>query len=157
MNVHIGSPKDFVAGLLFLFFGGVAAWVARDYPMGSALRMGPGYFPLILGVLLALLGIAICIRGLAVRGEPIEPMRLRPLLLILGAVGLFAAGIEIAGIVVLTVVAVIVAAAASTESRPGEVVLLLVVLLALSVGVFTYALGLPFKLMPVLPFTLAPG
>jgi hypothetical protein len=135
----------------------VAAWVARDYPMGSALRMGPGYFPLVLGVLLALLGVAVCVRGLAIRGEPVETMRLRPLLLILAAVGLFAAGIEVAGIVVLTVVAVIVAAAASTESKPVEVMFLLIVLLALSVGVFTYALGLPFKLMPALPFAPTPG
>lgn len=131
--------------------------MARDYPMGSALRMGPGYFPLVLGVLLALLGVVVCIRGLAIRGEAFEAVRLRPLVFILAAVGLFAAGIETAGIVVLTIVAVAVAAAATAESRPVEVAVLLVVLLMLSVGVFTHALGLPFKLMPVLPFTQGTG
>lgn len=134
--------------MLFLFFGGVAAWVARDYPMGSAVRMGPGYFPLVLGVLLALLGFANCVRGMGIKGGRIEGMRLRPLLLILGAVGIFAIAIESAGIVVSTVLAVALAAAASPESRPREVVFLAIVLLALAVGVFTYALGLPFKLMP---------
>lgn len=147
-NIHIRSPRDFFAGLLFLFFGGVAAWVARDYPMGSALRMGPGYFPLVLGMLLALLGLATCVRGLAVGGERIESMRFRPLVLILGAVGIFAVAIENAGIIVSTILAVAAATAASRESRVREVLVLVIVLLALAVGVFTYALGLPFKLIP---------
>lgn len=148
MSIHIRSPKDFFAGLIFLFFGGLAAWVARDYPLGSAVRMGPGYFPLVVGVLLALLGLVACGKGLLIKGERIEPARLRPLLLILGAVGIFAAAIETAGIVISTILVVAVGAAASAESRTREVLLLLVFLLVLAVGVFTYALGLPFKLMP---------
>ena len=116
--------------------------------MGSALRMGPGYFPTILGGLMLVLGIATFVRGLAFSGEPMERVRARPLLFILGAVGLFAVTIEAAGIIVATLGTVAVATAASTDSRPHEVAVLLVVLLALAVGVFTYALGLPFKLMP---------
>jgi hypothetical protein len=131
-----------------LFFGGVATWVARDYPMGSALRMGPGYFPTILGGLMLLLGAAAFVRGLVFRDERIEPVRARPLVLILGAVGVFAATIESAGIIVATLLTVAIAAAASSESRLVEVVALLVLLLGLAVGVFTYALGLPFKLWP---------
>lgn len=148
MNILIRSPKDFFAGLLFLFFGGVAAWVARDYPMGSALRMGPGYFPLVLSVLLTLLGLATCIKGMLIKGERIESMRFRPLLLILGSVGIFAVSIELGGIIVTTALTVALACAASPESRMRELIVLVIVLLALSVGVFTYALGLPFKLMP---------
>lgn len=116
--------------------------------MGSTMRMGPGYFPLVLGVLLALLGLATCIRGLAIKAERVENVRFRPLLLILGAVGIFAIAIEGAGIVISTILTVAMAAAASPESRPREVILLVAVLLAVAVGVFTYALGLPFKLMP---------
>jgi hypothetical protein len=116
--------------------------------MGSTMRMGPGYFPLVLGVLLALLGLAACIRGLAIKAERVENVRFRPLLLILGAVGIFAIAIEGAGIIISTVLTVAMAAAASPESRPREVILLVAVLLAVAVGVFTYALGLPFKLMP---------
>ena len=116
--------------------------------MGSTMRMGPGYFPMVLGVLLALLGLTACIRGLGIKGERIESVRFRPLLLILGSVGIFAIAIESAGIIMSTVLTVVLAAAASPEGRPREVVYLLVVLLALAVGVFTYALGLPFKLMP---------
>jgi putative tricarboxylic transport membrane protein len=49
-----GSPlnnKDFLSGLHFLFLGGLGWWMARDYPFGSALRMGPGYFPTVLSVI----------------------------------------------------------------------------------------------------------
>jgi len=146
-KILIRDPKDFYAGLLFLFFGGVAAWVARDYPMGSALRMGPGYFPTVLSAILLALGIVTLLHGLDLR----EARRLRPLVLILAAVGIFAVSIEPAGIIVATVLTVVIGAAASSESRPLEVIALLAVLLALAVGVFTYALGLPFKLMPTLP------
>lgn len=148
MSIQIRNPRDFYAGLLFLFFGAVAAWFAHDYPMGSALRMGPGYFPMILGVLLLVLGVLTCAAGLAVRGESIERLRVRPLVLILASVGAFAVTIEPAGIIVSTVLSMALAAAASSESRIREFAILIVVMLALAVGVFTYGLGLPFKLVP---------
>ena len=147
--MSIRSPRDFCAGLIFLFFGAVAAFIARDYPMGSAVRMGSGYFPYLLGILLALLGVMICIKSLLIHGERIESTSLRALLLVLGAVGVFAGTIESAGIVIATVLLVGIGAAASPESRPREVLVLIVFLLALSVGVFTYSLGLPFKVFPV--------
>jgi len=149
MNISIRGPRDFCAGLIFMFFGALAAYVARDYPMGSAVRMGPGYFPYLLGILLALLGVVICLRSLVIHGERIESVNLRALLLVLGAVGVFAATIESAGIVISTILLVGVGAAASPESRRREVVVLIVFLLALAVGVFTYGLGLPFKIFPV--------
>jgi len=149
MNISIRGPRDFCAGLIFMFFGALAAYVARDYPMGSAVRMGPGYFPYLLGILLALLGVVICLKSLVIHGERIESVNLRALLLVLGAVGVFAATIEIAGIIISTVLLVGVGAAASPESRRREVVVLIVFLLALAVGVFTYGLGLPFKIFPV--------
>ena len=105
-------------------------------------------FPLVLGVLLTLLGLATCIKSMLIKGERVESMRFRPLLLILGSVGIFAIAIEDGGIIVATVLSVAVAAAASPDSRTREVIILVIVLLALSVGVFTYGLGLPFKLMP---------
>lgn len=149
MSISIRSPRDFCAGLIFLFFGALAAYIARDYPMGSAVRMGPGYFPYLLGILLALLGVVICIKSLLIHGERIESANLRALLLVLGAVGVFAGTIENAGIVIATALLVGVGAAASPESRLHEVAILIVFLLALAVGVFTYALGLPFKIFPV--------
>jgi Tripartite tricarboxylate transporter TctB family len=134
--------------LLFLFFGLVAVIVSRNYPMGSSLRMGPGYFPVILGGLLTLIGMVCCVRSLFAKGEVMAAMGVRPLLLILSAVGVFAISIESAGIVVATVLSIVIAALASRESRMLEVVALTVFMLALAVGVFTYALGLPFKVFP---------
>ena len=149
MSISIRSPRDFCAGLIFLFFGALAAYIARDYPMGSAVRMGPGYFPYLLGILLALFGVVICLKSLLIHGERVEPVNLRALLLVLGAVGVFAGTIESAGIVIATALLVAVGAAASPESRLREVAVLIVFLLALAVGVFTYGLGLPFKIFPV--------
>lgn len=149
MSIRIRSPRDFCAGLIFLFFGALAAYIARDYPMGSAVRMGPGYFPYVLGILLALLGMVICIRCLLIHGERIESASLRALLLVLGAIGVFAGTIESTGIVVATALLVGIGAAASPESRMREVAVLIVFMLALAVGLFTYGLGLPFKIFPV--------
>lgn len=149
MSIRIRSPRDFCAGLIFLFFGALAAYIARDYPMGSAVRMGPGYFPYLLGILLALLGMVICIKSLVIHGERIESANLRALLLVLGAVGAFAGTIEGFGIVIATALLVGIGAAASPESRPREVLVLIAFLLALAVGVFTYGLGLPFRIFPV--------
>jgi heme A synthase len=126
----------------------VAVIVSRNYPMGSSLRMGPGYFPVILGGLLTLIGILCCARSLLVKGEAMEPMGMRPFMMILSAVGVFAVSIESAGIVVATVLSIVIAALASRESRMLEVVALTVFMLVLAVGVFTYALGLPFKVFP---------
>ena len=149
MSISIRSPRDFCAGLIFLFFGALAAYIARDYPMGSAARMGPGYFPYLLGILLALLGVVICIKSLVAHGERIESASLRALLLVLGAIGVFAGTIESAGIVIATALLVGIGAAASPESRLREVVVLIVFMLALAVGLFTYGLGLPFKIFPI--------
>ncbi|HZF22262.1 MAG TPA: tripartite tricarboxylate transporter TctB family protein [Burkholderiales bacterium] len=149
MSISIRSPRDFCAGLIFLFFGALAAYIARDYPMGSAVRMGPGYFPYLLGILLALLGVVICIKSLVAHGERIESASLRALLLVLGAIGVFAGTIESAGIVIATALLVGIGAAASPESRLREVVVLIVFMLALAVGLFTYGLGLPFRILPI--------
>ncbi len=111
--------------------------------------MGPGYFPYVLGILLALLGVVICIKSLVIQGERVESASLRALLLVLGAVGMFAGTIESAGIIIATILLVGVGAAASPESRLREVAVLIVFMLALAVGVFTYGLGLPFKIFPV--------
>ena len=142
------SPRDFFAGVIFLLFGSCALFVGRTYPMGSALRMGSGYFPFVLGALLLILGVLICARSLVVAGENIEPVRLRPLVLVLLAVGAFGASVDSLGLVAATVLLTLIGAAASHESRWPEVIVLTLALLGLAVGLFAYGLGLPFKLLP---------
>jgi len=122
--------------------------VGRDYPMGTALHMGSGYFPFALGGLLLVLGAVICIKSLVVAGDGIESIGLRPLLLVLLAIGAFAASVDTIGLVAATVLMTVIGAAGSPESRWREVVVLTVALLGLAVGVFAYGLGLPFTLLP---------
>ena len=148
MNIRIRSPRDFFAGVVFLLFGLCAVVVGRDYPMGTALRMGAGYFPVVLGALLLILGAVICIKSLVVAGDAIESIGLRPLLLVLLAIGAFAASVDTIGLVTATVLVTGIGAAASPESRWREVIVLTIALLGLSVGVFAYGLGLPFRLLP---------
>lgn len=149
MGLAIRNSRDFLAGLIFLFVGVLAATLSRDYPMGSAMRMGPGYFPFLLGLLLALLGAAICLRSLALRGPGVEGVDPRALIFVLAAVAAFAATVESLGIVIAATLLLAVGASASRESRVGEVIVLTLLLVALTVGVFVYGLGLPFRLWPL--------
>jgi putative tricarboxylic transport membrane protein len=148
LDVHIRNPRDFYAGVIFLSFGLCAVLVGRDYPMGSALRMGAGYFPFVLGVLLLILGAVICVKSLLIPGEKLETIGLRPLLLVLAAIAAFAASVDTLGLVAATILLTVIGAAASPESRWREVAVLTVALLALTLGAFVYGLGLPFKLLP---------
>jgi hypothetical protein len=149
MKTRFRNPRDVFAGLIFVAFGAAAIWFARDYPVGNATRMGPGYFPIVLGALLLVLGIVVGIRGVLTSGSPIEVISPRAVVLVLGAVGAFAATLESAGIIVATILLVGIGAAASAESKPREVLVLTVVMLGLAVGLFYYGLGLPFRLLPV--------
>jgi putative tricarboxylic transport membrane protein len=148
LKVRIRSPRDFFAGVIFLLFGLCAVLMGREYPMGTARQMGAGYFPVVLGALLVLFGSVIGVRSLMVAGEKLENIGLRPLLLVLLAIGAFAASVDSMGIVAATILMTVIGAAASPESRWREVVVLTLALLGLSVGAFTYGLGLPFKLLP---------
>ena len=78
--MRIKSPRDFWAGLMFIGFGLFACiWAVTNYQMGSAVRMGPAYFPAVLGGLLALLGLIVLIESLAITGPPVAKINLRPL------------------------------------------------------------------------------
>ena len=143
----IRNPKDFLAGLIFSGVGLAAVLLGRQYSMGTATRMGPGYFPHVLGMLLAMIGILVIGRSLVLRGEPIRGLAPKPLLLILGATVLFGALLRGAGMLIALVVLVVVSAAASRLFR-WEVALALAVALALfSALVFVKALGLPIPLV----------
>ncbi|MGH8629774.1 MAG: tripartite tricarboxylate transporter TctB family protein [Burkholderiales bacterium] len=147
--MKLRSRRDFFAGLIFLAFGVIAAVVARDYPIGSAVRMGPGYFPLVLGCILALLGLVVIGRGLLRDGPAPERTYWRPLTLILVAIAVFAASVESLGIAPATALLVAIGATASPESRRYEALLLVAVLVLFTLAVFVYGLKLPFKVWPI--------
>lgn len=146
--MQIRSKKDFYAGLMFIFFGLFGLFAARSYPLGTAMRMGPGYFPCMLGGALAALGLCIAARSLWVRGEPIASWALRPSLLITGAVIAFALLVRPLGLVLATLTLIIVGSLGNTEFRIGEVAVLCLVLVGMAVGLFAWALGIPFNIWP---------
>jgi hypothetical protein len=146
----IRAPKDFWTGVMYIAFAAVALWAARGYSLGSAGRMGPGYFPMLLGIVLAFLGIVLVVRSLVIAGESITRMHVLPLAVIALGVCLFGLLIEKLGLIVALVAATMVSALASREQRPIELVALALVLAVFSVGIFVYALRLPLPVWPAL-------
>src|SRR4029077_5068046 len=122
--MRISAPKDFWSGLMFIAFAAVALLSARGYSLGSAGKMGPGYFPLLLGGVLALIGAILVARSFAIDGERIGTLSVLPLSVVALAVCIFAVSIETLGLVFALVVATVVSALASRETRLHEAALL---------------------------------
>ena len=74
--MRIRAPKDFWSGLMFCGFAVAAILAARGYSLGTAGKMGPGYFPLLLGGVLGVLGLILVGRSLALDGEPLPPIHI---------------------------------------------------------------------------------
>ena len=142
--MRIRAPKDFWAGVMFFGFAVVAVLAARGYSLGSAGRMGPGYFPLLLGLVLGSLG------ALVLDGEPVPRLHVVPLAIIAVAVCLFGLAIEPLGLVVSLAILVVLSAWAGPQFRVVETMALALALIVFSVGVFVYALGLTLTIWPSL-------
>ncbi len=146
--MRIRAPKDFWSGVMFCAFAAVAIFAARGYSLGSAGKMGPGYFPLLLGGLLGVLGVILIGRSLVLDGEPVPRFHLLPLAVIAVAVALFGLMIEPAGLVASLALLVVLSAWAGPQFRLTETVALAAALIVFSIGVFVYALGLSLNVWP---------
>ena len=157
--MRIKSQKDFFAGLMFTVIGASFGWGATTYTVGHGARMGPGYFPLMLGVILAALGAFILFQSLVIEtedGDKIGSAAWRPLGFIIGANLLF--GVLLAGLPSLKIPAfglivaifglTYVAALAGDEFNFKEVSILAVVLAILSYCAFILLLKLQFPVWP---------
>ena len=157
--MHIKSQRDFFSGLMFMVVGIAFAWGATTYKVGDGARMGPGYFPLMLGVLLAILGGVITFKALVVEtedGDKIGSWAWKPLFFIIAAnllFGLMLGGLPsikfpafglIAAIYALT----FVAALAGEEFKLKEVLVLASVLAIMSYLAFIVLLKLQFPVWP---------
>ena len=147
MKPDLRNNRDFIAGLLFIVLGALAIVLARDYPFGTTMRMGPGYFPTVLGGILFLFGAYVLARGIRSGDKVKGEWGWRPLALIAFSIVLFGFLLDRAGMIPATVVTLFVAAAAGHEFRLKEVLLLAVVMTAFSVAVFSYGLKLPYPLL----------
>ena len=144
----IRNPKDFWAGLLFIGLGIAAIAVGSNYTLGTAARMGPGYFPRILGIMLLVLGAIITASGLRGHGERVPAWKLRPTLVVLLSVVGFGLIMAKVGLAISTVLLILAASAASHEFRPKEAIIAGVFLAAVSVGVFVVGLHVQLPIWP---------
>jgi hypothetical protein len=149
MLVTLYRRKDFFAGLLFIAVGVLTSLLARHYPLGTAMRMGPGYFPFILGLALAALGLLILLGACKFEGDHVEPLTLKPILFVGGSLLLFALAIRPLGFLLAASGLVVISGLAHWETRWRELGALSLALTAFSAAVFHYGLGLPFDLLPV--------
>ena len=157
--MHIKSQKDFVSGLGFIATGIAFGWGATSYNVGEGARMGPGYFPLMLGVLLAILGAVIVFQSLVVEtedGQKIGSIAWKPLGFIIGsnlAFGILLGGLPKFGVPAMGLIAgiyalVFIASLAGDRFRFREVLVLATVLAVFSYCAFILLLKLQFPVWP---------
>ena len=145
-KIPLTANKRFLSGIMFIIIGGVAIYIAQDYPMGSALRMGPGYFPIVLGGIMIGFGIWELIIGSLKPDPVVGNWSVRALLVLPLAMVIFGVLMEKAGFVIAMISLMLVSALASKEFKFLEQLILAVCITAGSVGLFIYGLGLPYPL-----------
>ena len=143
----IRNSKDFWTGLIYIFFGSSAILIAREYDMGTAIKMGPAYFPTILGGLLMGIGAISVVRSLIVRGAPIGAFAFKGLSLITVSVIIFGFVVRGAGLVVALPLLVIISASASTRFRWVSTLIIAAGLTIFCILVFIEGLGIPLPII----------
>ena len=157
--MKIKSQKDFFSGLMFMVIGIAFAWGATNYNIGEGARMGPGYFPLVLGILLAAIGAFTIFEAMVVEtedGEPVGKIAWKPLAFIIGSNVVFgillggvrSLGIPSFGLIVGIYALVFIAALAGDEFNLKEVIILATVLAIGSYLAFIVLLKLQFPVWP---------
>jgi len=147
MKIELRNNKDFLAGVMLIATGAASILIARGYPFGSTTRMGPGYFPSMLGAILVLFGIYVMATGLR-RGEKIEVhCSLRALIVLPLSLVAFGVLMTYAGFIPALAVLTFGSACAGREFKFVEVLLLTLILTGLSAAVFIWGLGLPYPLI----------
>ena len=141
------NNRDFFAGMLYILTGVVGMWIARDYPFGSALRMGPGYFPTVLGGIMIAFGFAVLLMGVKNNEKIKGNWSIRAMIVLPLSAVLFGILMEEVGFIPALAVLIPVAAASGREFKWLEVVLLTIGLIILSLCIFIWGLGLPYQLI----------
>ena len=155
----IKSQKDFFSGLLFMAVGIAFAYGATNYTVGTGARMGPGYFPMLLGICMAVLGAVITFKALVVEtadGDKIGSWAWKPLFFIIAAnliFGLLLGGLPSIkfpafGLILAIFALTFVASMAGDEFKFKEVFILAIILCIMSYGAFILLLKLQFPVWP---------
>jgi hypothetical protein len=142
--------KDFLAGALFVAIGGFAFVIAQNYRMGTAMQMGPGYFPIVLSVIIIILGC--CVMAVAAmkpeRSEVVATWELRPLIAVLASILAFAVLIRPWGLVASIAACVVIARIGARDRGFLEIAAVIVVLSVCSIAIFSYGLHLSLRIWP---------
>jgi hypothetical protein len=143
-SFSIDSTNAVCAGL-FIAFGGFFAWQALGLDIGTAFRMGPGYFPLVLALILILLGLVVLIQATRVAGEPVGAIAWRGIAFILPAPVFFGLTVRGLGFVPALFLTALIAAFASARMKPLPALVLAFAVTVFATAVFSYGLGLPYE------------
>lgn len=149
--MKIKSERDFWSGLIFVVVGAGFAIGSTNYSMGSSARPGAGYFPLLLGILLAILGAAVLFKSLTIEtegGDPIGKIAWRPLLVIVGSILLFGVLLPRLGMIVTIPLLIVAVSFAGDEFSWLGVLVAAVVLTVFSWLIFVYGLNLTIPMWP---------
>jgi len=141
------NPKDFWTGLIYIVVGSGALMISRDYEMGTALRMGPAYFPTILSALLMIIGIISIVRAFLRSGSPIGVIAWRGLLVIVVSTILFGLIVRGAGVIIALPLLVILSASASVRFKWKYSFAEAVGITVFCVLVFLKGLGVPLPML----------
>jgi len=147
MKIELRNNKDFLAGVMLIATGAASILIARGYPFGSTTRMGPGYFPSMLGAILALFGLYVMANGLRTGEKIALHCSLRALIVLPLALVGFGILMTYAGFIPALAVLIFGSASAGREFKFVEVLLITVLLTGLSVAIFIWGLGLPYPLI----------
>ena len=147
MKIELRNNKDFWAGIMLSAAGAASIFIARGYPFGSAMRMGAGYFPTILGGILVLFGLYVMIIGLRTGEKIAVHCSLRALIVLPLSVVAFGILMAHAGFIPALAALIFGSASAGRDFKFSELLLLTLILTGLSVAVFIWGLGLPYPLI----------
>ena len=149
--MKIRNQRDFGAGIMYMVIGLFFTIVATQYPMGTAAKMGPGYFPFFLGILMTLLGLLVAVKALGATAaiESIPKFNWRVIAQITGSVVLYGLLLPRMGFLIAVVVLVLVSASASKEFTWKGSLINAAFLVIFTYSVFVVGLKLQFPLLPV--------
>ena len=140
---RVKAPRDFGAGMVIMLIGIAGLYFGKDLTYGTAGRMGPGYFPFLLSIIIISLGAGIGVKSLIVEGPPIQPPMFRPLAFCLAAIIVFGYLMDYIGLFCTAIVLTFIAAYARRNVSFVETAIFAVVLSLGTVGIFVYGLGQP--------------
>lgn len=146
--IRVSAPKDLWAGVIYLGFGAAGLWFGAAYPMGSAGKMGSGYFPKVLATALIIFGLVSIARSFVLSGSPITRVHIKPLMLILIACSLFGLLLEPLGMIISLFVLIMLSAMASRDfALDAKSLLGALALIAACALVFVKGLGVQMPLV----------